>query len=942
MKSPVPGLFLHFALLTAVCLAWPPLRAAGPAPACSLQTEHTRWVIEADGRSLEWIDLRNHLDCLSANRPAMASVRKAGRIYPATAAKVHNGLLELEFGDSGLRAKLKTTAKPRYLLVEVAELTGEGAEEFTFVDVPLKLRGEPGEPHTACALALNLKTKVNELPQPASRLRASCFPRFGFVGAQVALLGSPPEKLRELMQEAVAAAPELPKSSLGGPWALGKALNQGSYLFNFTDLSEQTADDWIKLAKRLGLNQIDFHGGRSFRFGDCRPDPKTYPEGFDSLKAVIDKLHAAGIVAGLHTYAFFVAKDSRWVSPVPDSRLAKDAEFSLAEPLPADGTVVPVRESTDRMSAITGFGVRNSVTLQIDDELLTYSGVEKQAPFQFTGCKRGACGTKATAHSRGAKVQHLKECFGLFAPDPDSTLLAEVASSTAEAFNRCGFDMIYLDALDGEDILAGPENGWHYGSKFAFEIFNRLQKPALVEMSTFHHHLWYIRSRYCAWDHPNRAHKAFIDLHLADNLRNRRMFMPGEFGWWALKSWTGAQGERTFPDDVEYLMGKCLGTDTGMAMMGIDPSNVDKIPALPGLADIIRRYEDLRHSGQVPESIKEQLRRPGTEFVLNGDLASGWQFRPAVYAKHRVEAGDWSRAWTLHHGLARQQPGIRIEALMSAAPYEAPGSLLVSDFTKPEAFAKTSAAGNFQVEWSSSRECVQAGGTSGLYAATNPGKTPRGAWTRAEQGFDPPLDLSKNQALGLWVFGDGQQEVLNLQLRSPQHLSHGIGDHYIPIDFQGWRYFELIEPEGERFADYDWPYGGHYAIYRESVNYRQVASLGLWFNNLPPGQRAACSLSPVRAMPLVSTKLTRPAIALGGKRIVFPLEIESGCYLEFRPPADCQLFGPDGQPIRKVVPEGEVPWLEPGGNELRFDCGAEPGVSPRANVTVISFGEPLR
>ena len=42
-----------------------------------------------------------------------------------------------------------------------------------------------------------------------------------------------------------------------------------------------------------------------------------------------------------------------------------------------------------------------------------------------------------------------------------------------------------------------------------------------MEMSTFHHHLWCVRSRYCAWDHPNRSHKRFIDLHIAENENSR-------------------------------------------------------------------------------------------------------------------------------------------------------------------------------------------------------------------------------------------------------------------------------------------------------------------------------------------------------------------------------------------------------------------------------------
>ena len=84
------------------------------------------------------------------------------------------------------------------------------------------------------------------------------------------------------------------------------------------------------------MTQIDFHGGRSFRFGDFRPDPDLYPQGVASMKAVIDKLHAAGIQAGLHTYAMFIDKSCPYVTPVPDPRLGKDATFTLAADLAAD------------------------------------------------------------------------------------------------------------------------------------------------------------------------------------------------------------------------------------------------------------------------------------------------------------------------------------------------------------------------------------------------------------------------------------------------------------------------------------------------------------------------------------------------------------------------------------------------------------------------------
>ena len=75
-----------------------------------------------------------------------------------------------------------------------------------------------------------------------SRVAATAYARFGFPGAKAAVIGCPQDKLRQVLQEAVAAAPELPHSPIGGPWALGKPINQGSYLFNFDGVTQETVD----------------------------------------------------------------------------------------------------------------------------------------------------------------------------------------------------------------------------------------------------------------------------------------------------------------------------------------------------------------------------------------------------------------------------------------------------------------------------------------------------------------------------------------------------------------------------------------------------------------------------------------------------------------------------------------------------------------------------
>jgi hypothetical protein len=243
-----------------------------------------------------------------------------------------------------------------------------------------------------------------------------------------------------------------------------------------------------------------------------------------------------------------------------------------------------------------------------------------------------------------------------------------------------------------------------------------------------------------------------------------------------------------------------------------------------------------------------------------------------------------------------------------------------------------------------------------LRASLEAGRERRGSWAHATRGFEPPIDLSARPALGLWVHGDGRGEVVNLQLACPEHIVAGLGEHYIEVDFQGWRYFELIEPEGERYSRFAWPYGNPYSIYRENVDYAHVARLALWVNRLPPGEAAECILGPVRALPLVKGVIRDPSIAISGRSFVFPVEIETGQVLEWSSTGsgEAELRGPDGSLLGKVRPQGDAPRLVPGGNRVEFgfvgahgsaaiapDSAPALGLRPRARVTLSCTGEAL-
>lgn len=899
-----------------------------------LETPQLRYVIGPDGLNTSFVDLATGIDyCQPDPLMPAARVRIGDLWHDACAASAADGLVLLGFSDTEAHAQLTARVHEGYLVLTVTAASDE-IDELQFVNLQLTLEGELEEPFAACAVALNLHTNVPELPGLNSCLRAHCVRRFGIVGAAAALVACPTAQMRAVLKEVVSAAPDLPKSAVGGPWAMDSTIGRSSYLF--ADPTEDNVEEMIRTLKSIGFNQVQIHGGRgTYRFGDCEPNRELYPRGIASIKAVIDRLHEEEIYVGMHPYAFFIDKACGWVTPVPDPRLAKDASFTLAGDLTVEATAVPVVESTCAMSTITGFFVRNSVTLQVDDELIVYSQVSKEEPFCFTSCQRGALGTTAVAHKAGARVHHLKECFGLFAPDPETTLLQEVALANAAFYNACGFDALYLDALDGEDILGGSENSWHYGSKYVWELWKGLERPAAMEYSTFHHHLWFLRSRHGAWDHPTRSHKQFIDQHVAGNRGNDRIFLPSNLGWWGFKDWQPAQVEPTYPDDIEYWVAKALGTDSGLSLQGYDPNR----PGHQRLAAIVKQYETLRHAGYFPESVKARLRQPRAEFSLESLGSDEWALRPVVIAKHTAQANDvMSQGWTVDNPYAAQPPKIRLEALMSAASSDSPGHVRLAQFDRADEFAAAATADGVSARLEQVTDGDQ---LLGRLTATNKGAERRGAWAQFAKVFDPPLDLSGQQGLGIWVRGDGKGEVLNFQMRSPNHISGAVGEHYVVVDFEGWRYFELIEHDSDGYADHVWPYPGGYSVYRETVHYQAVESLTIWCNNLPPGDSINCDLRAVHALPLEEASLSRPTLRFGDEDVTLPLDVTSGTYVEVGADGDCRLYGAAGELLEQHQLDA-MPTLDAGGNTLQLMFDASAGASPRARVTVMAKGEPLK
>jgi len=374
---------------------------------------------------------------------------------------------------------------------------------------------------------------------------------------------------------------------------------------------------------------------------------------------------------------------------------------------------------------------------------------------------------------------------------------------------------------------------------------------------------------------------------------------------------------------------------------------LEEIPLFKQATEIIKQYEELRHKKYFGEEVKELLRQPGKEFTLFQEENGDWNFKPVIYDKHKIAGLEHPTAqWTVENQFESQPVKLRIEPLMSVKSYDNPSNITLTDYANITDFNVESNAEGVSAKLATTDENTKNDEQSIIFSSKSSGESPQdGSYINMEKIYDPLLDLRNNQALGVWIKGDGNGQILNLGLRSPLHIFHGAhGDRFIKIDFTGWKYFELVEIESSRISDYIWPDDSHFYVYdsyRHQIQFGSIERFQFWYNNLPGGKEVNTVIGPVKAIPMVTGFIENPSVTIGGKRLIFPVKMESGMYLEFKSANDCKLYGSNGELLAEVKPKGSVPTLKKGNNKILFTGEGSDRVKTRVNVSVISEGVPL-
>lgn len=757
----------------------------------------------------------------------------------------------------------------------------------------------------------------------------------GIAGQKFGLVAGPRSDMTAMLRGMTLEA-GVPRSPCGGAWALGADENRISYLISDA-VRADNADEWLSFLRRTGIGTFHI---RSW-WGDLgwySVKTNSFPRELADIRDVSIKAHAAGFRTSMHTLTGCVSPNAPWIAMPAVSNLMVCHTYTLARPIPAEGEVseifVSEKPASDHGYDFSTWSRGN--TMRIGTELFQYDDISFEPPYKFTGVKRRAFNTAAESHPVGARADYLWCYFANFLAEPGTPLANQLAGRIARVYHAGGFDQIYLDGADGLKHWPSKMNG------LLRQIYASLVTrghPPHYEDSKWTTGAWWFHSRIGAWDYTRWSPKTYIDRHVRLIVpRSRRdNLLEMNLGWWPLV--TGSSTSYGYTrDEVEYFGAKIVGHDASFSMV-LPGMNMEK----PLTVEQVRQatqlgwYERPRVARAFDPAAVGRLAEQGSDFRLRQGADGRWMLAETEVMPHRM-GSPLDRVWNVRSG--KEAPAaLRVRILDSAA--ENAKKRVVMGAEDADSLAVSTAKG---VEAKVSVAESEHGKTIVLLAKNK--SAPRnGSWVAAEKKFPRPfMDLVKELGSGqlavcAWVKGDGSGATLNLQMRSPKSVSGATSEHYVKLDFKGWRRFVFSiwrDHDAGAAEEFSWPYmpadSPCYIIYERALAINKVEFAALWLNGVKPGTEARAEVAGMEVTPSASLTV-RPTVSLGGVAHSLPFDMTSGESAEL----ECEmwtLYSLEGEPLKRVKATGEVPRLSVGENRVEFSCG---NPAARAEVTVTGF-----
>jgi hypothetical protein len=632
-----------------------------------LQTDQFSMALDKKGNITALKDRNQDKDYIHRGSPLLQVKSAAGLLSPL-AAKITDNILELEF-DEAIQLTVKFEEKSSHITFEILEAKGfEAIELIVWGPITTsinKIIGETigvvrGEEFAIGIQALNPKTlggfpwldndttpqfdifeqddyadlseenkretlyrieaakpedfgstlqaysrnRLQERTVPNLDHDAFISPIFddgGIIGSKIALFGcSVNEALDHIGKIEVGEG--LPHPQLNGLWA--KLSQEAAAAYLIYDFTEENIDQAIEYTLKAGLKYL-YHSDPFKNWGHFDLKEKDFPNGWDGLKACVEKASKAGIHVGVHTLSNFITPNDPYVTPVPDSRLGAVGYAFLEEDIQADQTEIPISNP----EFFDQFKNNNLKTVMIGTELIRYGSVSSKAPWMLVDCERAAWGTKSSAHAKGNQVNKLADhAYKVFLSNPD--LSVEIAEKLADLFNYTGLRQVSFDGLEGNRSTGMGNYGEILFTKTWWDKLSEDVKSNLItDASRTTHYFWHIYSR-MNWGEPWYA--GFRESQTEYRLKNQAYFqrnmMPGMLGWFSLRN-------NTSPEDIAWMLARSAAFDAGYAFVIRDEA-LQSNGQINAILESIGDWEKLRMSEVLSQDQKEKMKDINHEFQL--------------------------------------------------------------------------------------------------------------------------------------------------------------------------------------------------------------------------------------------------------------------------------------------------------------------------------------
>jgi len=785
-------------------------------------------------------------------------VNASGAKVLPSSLEIENNAIKVTF-KNGVVVYLLVEIKDNFMTFEIDSELPASAKAVTFANLMTKLpKASDDDDFMLNGIAMSYWTNpVNKgYRLTANSVIAHAYSQYaaGTTGAKMGVLFSKKSDAIPFLQEltdAIDPAVGL-TSKAGGAYAREWEGNFGDYIIT-TNVNPELLDANLALAKEFDVDQYDIHqGGNTFRQGDFWfyfTESGTAKEYYEKIGS---KIADAGIKTGLHTYAYYVAYNAEGITA--DPKWQKDLEtletYTLRKKMTKfTRNAATVEDASDFDMTMTFF-YKNSRYIMIDQEIML---VGATSPSGLLNLTRGTCGTKAADHAIGSKIYHLSGYFNMFVPKLGSDLFFHIADLTAKAYNEGGFDMIYLDAIDGlgRHLPAGHET-WYYFHEFVHRIVSQCERTPIVETSSGAPSEWNIRGRCGAWDTANRSIKKMIGEHLKANMSAMNNNQVTTLGWFDFfpdsnptAGMKNTMQKTIFHDDFDALGMGALLYDTSIVINPFSPAIKDN----PYLYDNIKYYTDLytklRKSHYFTEETIEKVKSIGGEWKVYEKNPGEYAFLQMYYnANNLTFASDYTiDSVSGSNPFTTQTPFIRIESRYSTL-FENP--VTVYDFKEAKAGALT-------------------------------------------VGLSSPIDMTKNMAMTLRVKGtgnDGDAILLSMTGGTTSGESGGRADYFIDLNFEGWRDVILLDLDSAEYDTQKYVFSGigttgmQYATYRTVANY---GSIGTVYIRVTGSTVANAQIGELKAYTQTEAPIKNPTVTVGSSSMTFNCDMKGGEYVEYDP-----------------------------------------------------------